>query len=673
MSYTRVVKKILLGVVAMLLVLISVFATPMGIAAASIKAPSGLSFDETNVLDDLLSSTVDGKAFDIRNFPYNANSSIQIINFVEYCYSFKPNMQDNYGLYIYVYNPEGLNIDKTSKQNKIQMGTYTDSEGLHYEKFNLEFISESEDANYKGLFYKFKVVDKIGIDGKRMIERVNSNERVYNISGVELVTKGNKNATEYGFGGIYKFTGYSQGYGPDENAQSTLTCTVENLETLSLEVHHTNYRTNVSSLGAGHYNEVNTVYFSVPERVYQMYGNLQKIRAEWWEYKTKMAVVTSDNEFYNLLKQYVGTDIGEYDASVPFSLYTTYSYLAGTMGAASYMEYDWCFNKHLYTNLSMCVTANKISTMLPIVFYSQAEDIDSIFSFLYSDPVAGSVESTVLAEYLYNYSNNLGNGYIDCNGRELSKDLFEDSVDEGRTMGYNDKTIDLGDTFDLNSYDSNHSWWDKFLDYGFSWPETGEGYENVAPIYELKASDLVGKNETIAKTLLVNEDDVSDLKDFYDNAVDNNERVILFRFANTDYFCDEANVSDSEEQHSYVAQQTVFFDFDIIELTFNKDGVYHVIPVVSSPMDIINGFTPPPEEFQWWKIVVALLILILIIYLCYPAIPFIVKLVVVGIKFVIKMLILPFKILAELLKGNKKKKPKPKPKEPEIPEENQTQ
>lgn len=34
-------------------------------------------------------------------------------------------------------------------------------------------------------------------------------------------------------------------------------------------------------------------------------------------------------------------------------------------------------------------------------------------------------------------------------------------------MGHNDKTIDLADTFNLMSYDSNHSWWDKLWDYGF--------------------------------------------------------------------------------------------------------------------------------------------------------------------------------------------------------------
>ena len=121
----------------------------------------------------------------------------------------------------------------------------------------------------------------------------------------------------------------------------------------------------------------------------------------------------------------------------------------------------------------------------------------------------------MVQEYIYNYKNNLGNGYIDCNGRQISKDLFESYVDDGRTMGYNDKTIDLSDTFDLNSYDSNHTWWDKLWDYGFSWPATNGDYKDVAPIYELKSSDLSGSDEQISIRLLVNKADVSELKNFY--------------------------------------------------------------------------------------------------------------------------------------------------------------
>ena len=40
----------------------------------------------------------------------------------------------------------------------------------------------------------------------------------------------------------------------------------------------------------------------------------------------------------------------------------------------------------------------------------------------------------------------------------------------------------------------------------------------------------------------------------------------------------------------YCAQQTVFLNFDVIELTFSKEGKEVVIPTVMSPIDIVNGF-----------------------------------------------------------------------------------
>ena len=303
--------------------------------------------------------------------------------------------------------------------------------------------------------------------------------------------------------------------------------------------------------------------------------------------------------------------------------------------------------------------SDKVSDIMPYAFYSPAVDVDSVFKFLYSDPIAGSVDSTQVAEWIYTYSNNLNHGYIDCNGRKISKDLFEDDVDSGRDMGYNDKTIDLGDTFDLNSYDSNHNWWNKFWDYGFSWPDTSEQYSDVAPIYELKESDLSGSDADISKRLLINSDDVDELKDFFDAAEKNDERVILFRFANTDYYCAPAfapHVQNITKTDTYVAQQTVFLDFDIIELTFNKDGVYHVIPVVSSPMDIVNGFTPPPPKFEWWKVILALLILVLLFVLIYPILPHVISFVIFIFKWVVKIILLPFKMIGKAFK--RKKKPK---------------
>lgn len=653
-------KKSIFCLLFVVLILLTSLLQPLSVIAASNS--TGLSFESSNVLDDLFSSTVNGLPFDIKNFPFNEKSSIQILNFVEFCYTYKESKKDDFGLYVYVYNPQGLDIDKTSKQNKIQLATYSDEFGEHYDKFELQFINEAEQSNYKGLFYKYKIVDKKGADGKTLIDRVNSNERVYKVSGIELLTKGNTNATEYGVGGTYKFSGYAKGYGPDVNAESNLVCSVENLETLSLEVHHTNYRTGVSSLGADHYNEVNTVYFAVPNRIFKEYGNLQKIRAEWWEYKTKMAAITSNYDYYkNTLLPYTGTYTGEYNSSVNNYLYSGYYGQSG-MGYANHY-FDWTYNKDLSMKSSLMFTqtyhSDKVSDIMPYAFYSPAVDVDSVFKFLYSDPIAGSVDSTQVAEWIYTYSNNLNHGYIDCNGRKISKDLFEDDVDSGRDMGYNDKTIDLGDTFDLNSYDSNHNWWNKFWDYGFSWPDTSEQYSDVAPIYELKESDLSGSDADISKRLLINSDDVDELKDFFDAAEKNDERVILFRFANTDYYCAPAfapHVQNITKTDTYVAQQTVFLDFDIIELTFNKDGVYHVIPVVSSPMDIVNGFTPPPPKFEWWKVILALLILVLLFVLIYPILPHVISFVIFIFKWVVKIILLPFKMIGKAFK--RKKKPK---------------
>ena len=649
--------KLLLCIIALAMVVCTFFTMAQPIIAFA--AESGASYDNTNVLDDLKSSTVNGKPFDITAYPFDEKKEVQIITFVEYCYSFRANQRDNYGLYIYVYNPKALNISTSSKSNKIQMAVEYDAEGTptRYEKFNLEFCSKVESGDYKNLFYKFKIVDR-KINGKTFADRVNSNARRYDVSGIELLTYGARNATEYGVGGTYTFTGYAEGYGPDANAKSSLSCTVKNLETLELEVHHTNFRTNVSSLGADHYNEVNTVYFAVPERVYQQYGYLQKIRAEWWEYKTKMAAITSNQSFYNQLLQYVGTDVGEYNSSVPVWLYSGYSGQAGTqIGQPTIHNFDWVFNRDMSTKYSKLGTITeinyykKMSTIMPYAFYSPAVDVDSILSFLYTDPIAGDVESTVVQEYIYNYKNNLGHGYIDCNGREISVDLFENYVDEGRTMGYNDKTIDLSDTFDLNSYDSNHSWWDKLWDYGFSWPATDGDYKNVSPIYEVKSSDLSGSDATIASRLLVNESDVSELKSFYNEQTKAGNRVVLFRFATTDYYCAPAftpNTANINSTDTYVAQQTVFFDFDIIELTFNKDGVYHVIPVVSSPTDIVNGFTAPPQEFQWWKIALALILLVLLIVLISPVFPYIIT----GIVWVINV---PGRIVKSVSKTRKRR------------------
>ena len=92
------------------------------------KAETGtLKFDETNVMDDLRSS----KTFNVLSYPFykSENPEMFIMNVVEYCYSFDIARQGNYGLYLYLYNPNGRDIDTTDGVNKVQMAVSYNADG----------------------------------------------------------------------------------------------------------------------------------------------------------------------------------------------------------------------------------------------------------------------------------------------------------------------------------------------------------------------------------------------------------------------------------------------------------------------------------------------------------------------------------------------------------------
>ena len=112
------------AVLAFILTLCTLFTSFVNMCVAYAYADDGVHFDNTDVLGDLRSSNVDGKPFDLNEYPFDSTGLIKspkIINFVEYCYSFKVNMQDNYGLYVYFYNPQALELDTGNKGNKIQV------------------------------------------------------------------------------------------------------------------------------------------------------------------------------------------------------------------------------------------------------------------------------------------------------------------------------------------------------------------------------------------------------------------------------------------------------------------------------------------------------------------------------------------------------------------------
>ncbi len=428
--------------------------------------------------------------------------------------------------------------------------------------------------------------------------------------------KGKVNATAIAVQKRFVFSGYMKGFGEDPNADGNLTCTLPGkVESINFDLKHTYYRTGVSDAGADHYNQINTVYFSIPKKYLQEFDRIYSITPEFWEYKTKYAMVTSDNDFKNNFLPYTKNDYSNMSDYPEYflankNLHTVAN--TATNGVDYYPE--WSFAMKF-------AKSGTQESMVPYAFYSPAVDVDTIFRFLFSKPVAGKVGSKELSDWIYSYSNNLGHGYIDCNGRKISKDLFENYIDanraaDGWNVGYNKRPIYFDDTFECKSYDSNHKWYQKLFDYGYHAivTKTSDGDKTFNPLVILDDSYnyvFDKSNEEISDELLVSKDDVSDLKNFRQKAKNNEEVVVLFRFAVTDYETKEVTrgrtwlekvwvpvpktvrkVSTSTGD-TYISRQTIFLDFTIIQVDFQKGETITAVPTIASPIDIINPIDDP--------------------------------------------------------------------------------
>lgn len=592
----------LIAILFCFLICLSTIYLPVGYGYA--EEPVKYPFDMTDPLDDLESS----ENFNLAQYMWDTEGKTSkpcIVNFVEWCYS--PFKTGDYALYVYFYNPARLQISRDSISNRIQMASaYTDENGeptgiitrdsipSDYDTYQLIHCGASQKTNYEGMFHKFRVVDKKTADGKTIEKRVNSTERRYDVSGIALAdTRGN--VKEYTVGGTYRFTGYAAGYGADENNPSTLQNSgYTALETLRLEVHPTNYRVDgVSDLGAGHQWDLTSVYFSVPEEYFTKYGNLQKVKAEWWEYKTQPIVVVKDIAVYNDLKPYIGIDL--------LTSPTRPNYYVYAQRSAHLTDYRWDEDHYVgYTY-----------NILPKGNYNHGDPIyRSTYLFQSENKY---ISKSQIETYTKEYAASFVKGKLDIKNGQISADLFQDNVDDGRTRGYNCQEIDANDKVNLLSWnDAGASVWEKFWNYGFDFDITGTSFNNISPINaDISQNDIALSDSNLADVLLIDKQDAGTFRTFYNTAKENGERTVIFHFAKTDYYAKDAtaiNGSDppfySIEKNASFSTETVFLDFKIIHLTFkDANNKYKVIPVVSDPIDIYKDVTPaltPKIELPNW-------------------------------------------------------------------------
>ena len=681
--------KIVAICVAIVLTLSTFFLTGFTQANSAIQVHASTSggtrlFANRYVMDDLREATLEcGRPFDERDFPYTPNlRQVRMLHLVEYAFSYHARHRTNFGLFVYLWNPARLEIVPHSPQNTIQMATRYDANGRPdlYSKLPLRFLSRST-GNVAGLFYKFEIV----IEGEHrasLMARLSANmdNRQYDISGIELTLRPNFVVRDFYIGRTYRFRGFARGHGELPNTESTLEVQVDGLRTISLNVHPTWYRTLTSDRGAGYQHQVNSVWFSVPNYILEEYGRLQRIMAEWWEFQTQPIIVTSRRSLYDRYRPIVGQHVGRQN-NLRYMLALNYWESGiGLLDPPSFWGADWVFNP--VTRLSGS-NMNFGATHANFIYY--LFHVNNIERYENTGRPIGRISSEQLADWIFNYNASNKHGWLPVAGdRQISADLFTDTIDahriaNGINRGHNLLEIDARHTFNLPSFwgDGSPSGWDRFVSWftGRPLPPTELSQYNITPIQDVSQSNMSMTNAQLSRHYLVRVEDIPALRSAQTNAQANNETLFLFRFAVTDYFSNWLTIINRDSSNwigipqnqvinsqAFKAQQTIFLDFDIIQLTFYGEFGYIVIPVVSDPIDVIGDVTPPtldpprtPDWLAWFRALLALILLILLLVLLMPFFPLIASIIAFLIKFALAVIFLPFRVLGKLFKRKRRR------------------
>lgn len=597
---SNAIKRYIVNIFAILLAVLTVFSALVISFPVSAAATERAIFEKSNVLTDLESS----KDFNANDYPVKTGNKdyVEIISLVEFGLDSTKERVYEFGLYVYLYNPYQFKI-KESVQNQLELSTTHDENGVasDYNKYKLVLLSQ------EGVFYKFRVEDnKLNI-----FKSIDVKERRYTVSGIEL-NIGEANAHDFLVGGSWTYTGFAEGYDANNPNVSTLACAqAKNAYTIEVDVHGTSYLHDSSTLGENHKNNISSVYFSIPNDILEEYGDLQKIKAKWYEYKTTPIIFTADktgdngeDPNYDEFKNYLGKEITEdygpvrmlYEDSKVVGVVDTTNVYSGVLYGKKFtlINPETGHISSIEKADKPYLVINPLTWLFPVKELNGTPELNtnyknvSIFNNESGLINGGIITADMLSNYALNFYKNYG-GELDnddyLNSRGFAKGLFQDVVDEGRTRGENVKEFDAGDKFNIYDYDDTHTDWQRFWDYFFRWgAETDNGLEGVKPIEKVKT-------RTSASELLINNLDYSAFEAFDENAKLKGETTHIFRFAQTDYQYNELTclkegwIETSRTNCAY-AIETVFLDFDVMQLTFDKDGNQTTFGVVSDPIDI---------------------------------------------------------------------------------------
>lgn len=564
-------------------VLFLLSALPFSASAVTVDAKL---IDSSDVYTDLKNMGIDPT-----KYPKDIDAKhIRMLHFIEYGYDYGGDQRD-YGLYVYVYNPSGKELDLSPYKNYVQLRTFKDfNESSEVRKMELEKCSVSLREGYEHVFYKFRVKD-----ATKLLEGLQKTSRIYEVSSLELRFKDVSYDQDSTVSARYTYSGFMPYHGTTETATNTLRHTVTDTFTLELDLRPATWKTKTSDKGAGYQYELFSTYFAVPNDVIRDYGDFKAptkgliaVDGEYEEYKVN-GVVTSNDTVYNAVYD------GLFRKSPSF----------GISGGYPLLNYDnesynggFCFNYDVWTGESI-LTLSKDEKPYELG-WMRDPDLERV----------PYISSVLLREYEQM--------------QELSADVFLTKIKEIEAKygypcallksannpyyGHYDYSVKAGNDLSqqlANYAASNNSGLLSFLrgEYGLYQDSKDDVYSGINSIQVIDPTllDQAKTDEYWSKTYFIQESEVNALQSYL-RSHSVGETVYKINFAVRDYYICPITVFQGDNkwtcgQGNYYFEKSTFRNFDVLSLTWqNEHGDVTVLPVAALPIDIVGSITPPAGD-----------------------------------------------------------------------------
>lgn len=459
--------------------------------------------------------------------------------------------------YLYFFNPTGWRVKSGELSYTVNGKTYTATLSV-FSSSDIRLVK----ARVDGWGFRCKT-DSAG--------KENYNIRRYDISTVKLTyeNRGSK---------IFHYSGYFLIADKLENGKVIGASVTGDFETkVNLDIHYTYYRTDTSPKGANYHNQVDSIYFNVPDYLKEAYGKLVDVKLSYQRARTKPGIAVGDSDLYDELLKYVFVDASEGIEGAP---------QLSSGGVSSVADYEFSYN-------FPGIKGEKGIDTINLLF-----KVENIFAGFRSPESTVSREE--IAKWMYNYTVSNVNTVQGANG-PISRRYFSE-VDDVSVI--NVASLNLS----ADSYAKNHDFFSKWAEYGLSYALNGGTLTDVSLDLSQKIVEITNEPQLVGAgapdRLYYAEADKSKLLECFRKSELTDSTMYLVRFNVSDYYmCPLKGVYKNmiASHAGYAFAQDVYLNLHVLELTYENDlGVETVIPVSSNHIDAIADATQEktPEEIN---------------------------------------------------------------------------